>query len=72
MKRVLILCTGNSCRSQMAEGLFRHLSKSTYNAYIVTKRFVPLLAACRNIGLAVIHAPAPKLAKSSPNWGKTP
>ncbi len=33
MKSVLFLCTGNACRSQMAEGWARHLRVDDFNAY---------------------------------------
>jgi arsenate reductase len=32
-QRVLFLCTGNSCRSQMAEGFLRHLAGSRFDVF---------------------------------------
>lgn len=33
MKRVLVLCTGNSCRSQLAEGFLRHFAPKGVEIY---------------------------------------
>lgn len=32
-KNILVLCTGNSCRSQIAEGYIRHFAKDKANVY---------------------------------------
>ncbi len=32
-KKILILCTGNSARSQMAEGLLKHITQGKYEVF---------------------------------------
>src|SRR5881227_2870291 len=56
-KRVLILCTGNSARSQMAEGLLRHDAGDRYeveSAGIKPGRVRPeAIAAMRELGIDI-------------------
>ncbi|MEO6150112.1 MAG: arsenate reductase ArsC [Mucilaginibacter sp.] len=33
MKNILVLCTGNSCRSQLAEGYLKHFAGNSANIY---------------------------------------
>ncbi|KRT17806.1 protein tyrosine phosphatase [Pedobacter ginsenosidimutans] len=33
MKKILVLCTGNSCRSQIAEGYLRHFARNKVEVY---------------------------------------
>ena len=58
MKQALILCTGNSCRSQMAEGLWQLLGKGKWQAYSAgsrpTGKVHPLaIRAMKEIGIDI-------------------
>ena len=60
MKNILVLCTGNSCRSQMAHGYLNHFLEgkavNVYSAGIETHGLNPgALAIMKEDGLAIDH-----------------
>lgn len=56
-KRVLILCTGNSARSQMAEGLLRHIAGDRFEVFsagVEPSRVRPeAIEALREVGVDI-------------------
>ena len=59
MKRILVLCTGNSCRSQMAEGYLRLFAPSgtiVYSAGVETHGVNPLaIQVMKEDGVDISH-----------------
>lgn len=59
MKKVLVLCTGNSCRSQIAEGYLRHFAgdkAEIYSAGVETHGVNPrAIATMKEDGIDISH-----------------
>ncbi len=59
MKRILVLCTGNSCRSQIAEGYLRHFANGkaeVYSAGIETHGVNPrAISIMKEDGIDISH-----------------
>lgn len=69
--KIMVVCTGNSARFQMAEGWFRHLATSTPGLKVVEvesagftpKRLNPLaVEAMREVGIDISHHTSKALA----------
>lgn len=76
-KRVLFLCTGNSCRSQMAEGILRDEAGDKYEALSAGAKpsgYVhPLsVTAMQELGIDISHQKSKHIDEFLPPDGKPP
>jgi arsenate reductase len=59
MKKILVLCTGNSCRSQIAHGYLQHFGKDNvlvYSAGVETHGVNPMATeTMKNDGIDISH-----------------
>lgn len=66
-KKILVLCTGNSCRSQIAEGYLRHFAKDkaeVYSAGIETHGVNPrTIAVMKEDGIDISHQTSDNIRK---------
>lgn len=69
MKQILVLCTGNSCRSQMAEGYLRHYADGKakiYSAGIENHGVNPIaIAVMHEDGIDISHHTSNKIEEYS-------
>lgn len=64
-RKILFLCTGNSCRSQMAEAILRHLGGEAFEAYSAGSHPAGFVHDLAYEALARLEIPAEELRSKS-------
>jgi len=68
--KILVLCTGNSCRSQIAEGYLRYFAKGKAEVYSAGVETHGVITVCNNAKVRYPYFPT-KATKFHPNFPYT-